>query len=155
MTTTQPITLTEFCKVHRITMKPVWVDKNPHMLDRAMDHWKVRFQRTWDSPTEYHKRATGERVHPTYHDWMTMYFSMGYGHNGAEPTAEQVLDCLASDASSVDGQTFEGWARDLGYDEDSRSAERIYSACERGAARLRRFLGDALYEQLLYGTERL
>lgn len=43
----------------------------------------------------------------------------------------------------------------MGYCEDSRKAERIYKLCERGAAKLKSFLGDELYEELLYNTEPL
>lgn len=149
------ITLGEFCKQHRITMMATRVDANPHMSDFEGDHWKVKFARAWISPTEYHERATGKSVRYTRQNYMTTYFSMGYGHTGAEPTAEQVIDCLASDASSVDQSTFVQWARDLGYDEDSRKAEATYKACEHGTFKLKAFLGDALYETLLYGTERL
>ena len=60
-----------------------------------------------------------------------------------EPTAADVLYCLCSDATSVENaSSFEDWCADFGYDTDSRSAERIYKACERIAAKLRRLLGD-------------
>lgn len=85
---------------------------------------------------------------------MSLYFSQGSAHVD-EPTAEDVLDCLASDASSYDGNTFEQWARELGYDTDSRKAEKTYKAVKRQAEQLKRFLGDEAYETLLYKTERL
>lgn len=56
--------------------------------------------------------------------------------------AEDVLDCLIIDASGTD-QRFEDWAVDLGYDPDSRSAERIFHACRDVAVKLRIFLGSA------------
>jgi len=46
------------------------------------------------------------------------------------PTLCDVVYCLLCDAQSVAyGETFEDWASDLGYDEDSRTAERVYNQC--------------------------
>jgi hypothetical protein len=47
-----------------------------------------------------------------------------------EPTLADVMCSLVWDAQSVaDGQTFEDFADELGYDTDSRDAERIYNGC--------------------------
>lgn len=73
---------------------------------------------------------------------LTVPFYMGTGHNGNEPEARDVLECLLDDASGVEWQSFEGWCGEYGYDTDSRKAERIYRACERLNHKLRRFLGD-------------
>lgn len=73
---------------------------------------------------------------------LTVPFYMGQALT-EEPTAEEVLECLLSDASGVEcARSFEDWASDLGFDPDSRKAERIYKACERIAVKLRRFLGE-------------
>lgn len=117
------------------------IDRNPFMEEKPidgvstdMDHWKVRLTRPRRS--------------------MTILFSMGKGHNGAEPTAADVLDCLASDASSVDTNSFEDWCADLGYDVDSRKAERTYRECKRQAEKLSHFLGGQLMTTLLYHVTR-
>ena len=87
---------------------------------------------------------------------LTTYFSMGYGHHGAEPSAFEVLSCLASDAASIENaRSFEDWAADLGWDADSRKAEKCFKACEHSAKRLKAFLGDDLYQTALYRTEGL
>jgi hypothetical protein len=87
---------------------------------------------------------------------MTVYFSKGTGHHGAEPTVEEVLDCLSSDAAGIENASnFEDWCSEYGYDTDSRSAEKTFKACEHSAKRLRNFLGDDLYDQLLWHTEKL
>jgi len=47
-----------------------------------------------------------------------------------EPILADVMCALVWDAQSVaDGQTFEDFAGDMGYDTDSREAERIYNGC--------------------------
>lgn len=125
------MTIQDFVRDLKISMTAERTDANPAMEgSRDMDHWKVVFRS---------KAFRGQ---------MTTVFSMGYGHQGAEPKAKDVLDCLASDASSAD-ESFEDWASNYGYDTDSRKAERTYKAVQRSAARLQKFLGDSAYRTLL------
>lgn len=80
---------------------------------------------------------------------LTVPFYTGPAITG-EPSAEDVLDCLLSDASSVESaRDFEDWCSNLDYDSDSRKDEKIYKACERIREKLQRFLGDD-YETYLY-----
>jgi hypothetical protein len=144
MTDTVRQTITEFIAEHGIKMTANRAPSNPNFTDplNGMDHWKVVFTRP----------IVGLSRHGQVK--LTTCFSMGYRHHGAKPEAKDVLDCLASNASSVDSADFEEWARDLGYDPDSRKAEKTYKACEHGASRLKTFLGEELYQKLLYETER-
>jgi hypothetical protein len=133
-------TLGQFIKDNRIKVSCCeMVGENPNCPDWTdAYHYKV----TLSSRVESSRRQ------------MTVYFSMGYAHNN-EPTAADILDCLASDAASVDNaRSFEEWAADYGYDTDSRKAEKIFRACEAQAAKLSAFLGDE-YSNLLYETERM
>lgn len=71
------------------------------------------------------------------------------------PAVVDVLDCLASDAASVEcARDFQDWAADMGLDADSRRAERTYNLCREQSRRLRDLLGTDLFESLLYDTER-
>lgn len=129
----------DFIKLHKITMQAEKVDRNPNLID---EDWAA---------TARHFRVTLRMKNRR----LTTYFSQGPGIE-RDPRPEDVLDCLASDAADVENNTsFEEWAKDLGYDPDSRRAERVYRACLREAARLRRFLGAEKYHQLLWETERL
>jgi len=130
-------TLAQFIAANRIRISSEWTASNPNMDDSArMDHWKVTLR-------------SGKRQ-------MTLTFSKGFGHNGAEPTADEVLDCLASDSASVENaRDFEDWAQEFGYDTDSRKAEKTYRQCERQAEKLKRLLGEEAYKALLWDTERL
>ena len=68
---------------------------------------------------------------------------MGSGHNGEPPEAEDVLNCLVSDAQGLENaRTFEEWCSEYGYDPDSRTAERIYKAVEKQVPDLKAFLGS-------------
>lgn len=67
-----------------------------------------------------------------------------------QPDVESVLYCLAADAQTVhNARSFEEWANDLGYDADSRKAEKIYNACRDEAFELMRWLGGEHYQQLI------
>ena len=132
---TDTVSIAEFVATNRISIKSERTYQNPNRPNaNNMDHWKCVLNMS-------NKK-------------MTVYFSMGYGHKGAEPKAEEVLRCLASDSASIT-ENFEEWAADLGYDSDSRKALKTYKACEHSAKRLENFLGYDLYQQLLYETESL
>jgi hypothetical protein len=67
------------------------------------------------------------------------YFPKGKAIN---PDPCDVLYCLASDADVLNYSNFEEWAESLGYDTDSRKAEKTYRACLETALALRNGLGD-------------
>ena len=113
----------------------VRTDSNTNM-DANMDHWRCRIS-----------NAAGKRIVVT--------FSMGIGHHGKAPKLEEVIDCLASDASGVENaRGFEEWRGEYGYDTDSRKAEKTYKACQRVCDQLKRLVGED-YQALLFDTERL
>lgn len=116
----------------RITASAEWADTNPNMADMpaGSTHWKVTLRRK------------GKRL--------TVPFSMGAALC-REPTADDVLECLCSDAGSYEnaGGDFEAWCSEYGYDADSRKAERTFKAVETQTKKLRQFLGDD-YEKALY-----
>ena len=125
----------DFVRRHKITMQAEMVDRNPNTPDWTdADHWKCRL------------RMGGRSL--------TTYFSMGFAL-AREPRPEDVLDCLASDATGPDQQSFEEWCSEYGYDTDSRKAERTYQTIQKQSDKLKRFLGELDYEFLLYSTERL
>lgn len=112
-----------------------FVDRNPYMAD---DNWQAHHYKIT-------LRATINGKRKQY----TTYFSQGYGIDH-DPRPEDVLDCLASDASGVDNaRNFEDWASEYGYDTDSRKAEIVYRNCERESWKLVKFLGRDAYRDLL------
>jgi hypothetical protein len=110
------------------------VQKNPYMADdrwRA-DHWRCTVARR------------GKR--------MSVYFSKGYGHHGEEPTSSEIIETIALDALGFENANdFHDWAREYGFDTTSRHARKVYNAVEKQTVKLRRVLGDALYERVVYG----
>ena len=131
------MTIQEFAVSNHITLTAERTSENPNMDDsRNMDHWKVTLR-------------CGRRQ-------MTLVFSMGYGHGGKSPEVEDVLSCLSSDSASIENaRSFEEWADELGYDTDSRKAEKTYNVCKRQAEKLLKLLGNTLYQQLVWNTEGL
>lgn len=131
------ITAQAFCNRHGITSEAEYTDSNPHMDPSAWSegasHWKVVLKR-------------GRRR-------LTVYFSMGAAHHG-EPKTCDVLSCLAMDAAGVENaRCFEDWCGEYGYDTDSRRAHRTYRLVQRQAAKLRRFLGEELYQVALWDMD--
>lgn len=59
------------------------------------------------------------------------------------PDDVDVMYSLVMDAEAIDYPTYEDWAGCFGYDEDSRSGEKIYKACLEIGLRLRSAIGDA------------
>lgn len=91
----------------------------------------------WDTPNNGWKVTLRNGRGNRY----TVPFYKGVGLPDTPPTALEVLECLVSDARSYrDARSFEEWAGDLGYDTDSRAAEKTYKECKRIADRLGTFL---------------
>ena len=117
----------QFVMQHGIRMVATLTERNPNMTDdgdwtRTATHWRCEFRK-------------GRRK-------LVTYFSQGSAHT-REPTVVDVLQCLASDASTIEyTDGFEDWAHDLGYDPDSRKAERSYHQCLDQTQHLKRFLDD-------------
>lgn len=83
---------------------------------------------------------------------MTVPFGMGSALT-SEPSAHDVLSALLSDAASIENsRSFEEWADELGFDEDSRKAEKTYNADVTQTEKLKEFLGDD-YQAYLWETE--
>lgn len=65
---------------------------------------------------------------------------------GGKPLMPESADVIASlvlDSDALDCAAFEEWAGNLGYDTDSRSAEKTYRACLEIALALRNGIGEA------------
>ena len=115
----------EFAKLLDLRMTPVSIPDRPDSLEwvKGARHWLA----CMSIP------STGKRFQ--------VYYSQGPAHKNP-PQAHEVLYCLQANCIGVEnGQTFEEWANEYGYDEDSRKAERTYNACVDTAKRLKEFLG--------------
>ncbi len=70
----------------------------------------------------------------------------GFSANKSEPIKPNPLDVIYSlnmDSDVLNYSTFEDWAETLGYDPDSRSAEKVYRACMEIALKMRAALGES------------
>lgn len=63
----------------------------------------------------------------------------------------EVLGCVLSDASSGEADSFAEFCAELGYDDDSRKAEKIYAACQQITKKLRQLLRDDFDAFILAG----
>lgn len=64
------------------------------------------------------------------------------------PDPCDVFHSFLSDGEAIDAGSFESWAADYGYDEDSRKAFAAYNACIQTGLALRSALGEAALSEL-------
>lgn len=69
-----------------------------------------------------------------------------------QPDARDVIRSVMLDSSALDYGCFEDWARNYGYDTDSRAAEAIYRLCLQRAVMLRANLGKEKFDALQLAT---
>lgn len=138
------ITEKQFVAKYGITIACEETDRNPNI--DADEDW---------AKTATHYRCTLRRKVDGKTRTLTVYYSLGRAYT-EPPTAEDVLDNLGCEALGYDvAGSFEEWAPEYGYGTDSRKAERTYRAVERESRKLRAFLGEEVYKELLHDTERL
>ena len=58
-----------------------------------------------------------------------------------KPDLLDVVHCLVLDAAIVNHFTYESWAMDYGYEQDSREGERIYNLCRKQTADFLKLIG--------------
>lgn len=63
------------------------------------------------------------------------------------PDARDVVYSLLIDAEVINYDSFEQWAGEFGYDEDSRAGEKIYNACMKTALQFRT-IGESVIDEL-------
>lgn len=134
-------TIQEFIRVNGIIASATHADGNPNMTDmpEGSRHWNVSLLRIEKGPAHA----------------MIVPFSQGPAHT-EPPTAEDVLDCLASDAAGWENApNFDVWCGEYGYDTDSRRAEQTFNNVKKQKEELEKFLSTLQYDDLLWHTERL
>lgn len=102
-------------------------------------HWQIIVR--WKQPREM---PYGAKIKSH-----ALEYSMGSAHKG-NPVIADVLNCLHLDAScAINSGSFEDWADDLGYDSDSRKAEKVYRSCLATADALLELFGGEVFDQFL------
>ena len=120
----------EFAEKHGLVLTSQKVsERKDKLMDNAeMDHW--------DCTLMYEGSTYG------------FYFSKGFGHKGAAPTMEEILDCFKSDLAYRD-LDFEEFCEELGYNNDSIKDKKIYEATTAQNEAVIDLLGEDLIEELL------
>ena len=85
----------------------------------------------------------------TYMDQSAVFpFSVGAAIDNPQTTC--LLECLKWDCGSVQNtEDFEDWADQVGFDPDSRKAEKIYNECKKQMGILQRLLGESVFNELM------
>lgn len=128
-----PTHIEDFCTKHGVKIESVI------QIDESKDAIEYRI-----------KLARGKKtfVIPSFR--MGREIKSKFGHP-KKPGLNDVLQCLISDSRCA--SVFEDFCSDLGYDEDSREAEKIFKAVELQTKQLKEFLGDAFDEFVEVETE--
>ena len=134
-------------------------DERSALAERIEEHG-IRLQATLLGVYEDRDRPkwagdmTGWRVTLRYDGrQMTLTFWMGIAHGETPPTAEDVLECLLSDASMAENATgAHDFAESMGYELSGRQEEQAFLPLVLQTERLKRLLGDA-YEVFCWGEE--
>ena len=116
------MTTQEFVAAHKIGIRSSRVSSNPAAPEWKADHWRVTLDRDGET--------------------FSLVYSKGYGHKGAKPTVNEVLDCLRSDAWIVENDEFD----------DLELTYKQSKALEKQISRLREWLDD-LWEAFLETEE--
>jgi len=117
------MTAKEFVKLYQIGISSRWSAENPHMADsNRMNNYKTTLTKD------------GKQF--------TLYYSKGVALEG-EPTAEEVIECLASDYNCVQ-YGFEDFLSNLGYEEPE--GRKVYRTIENQIDKLQKLLGSRAFE---------
>jgi len=160
-------TIVEFIKQHNLKLNYTVVPENPSMEDsqKTMNNYACWIVNGKSSILLYYSKGIGLRV------WKRGFgVRLGKGEIPGQPAPyrskptihymentepeppklDEVLDCMVSDVAGViDGQSFEEWANEYGYDTDSRKAEKTYNACREEQRQLISLFGRAGLNELL------
>lgn len=106
------------------------------------DKWTCVFTRKGKTQSFEYRTGTGhrEKGRVDQHSWTVQV-------RPVPPSAADVLYCLTSDALSAQ-QTFQSWCAELGYDSDSRRAEKTYFACQEVSDKLTKLFSLAEIEEM-------
>lgn len=75
------------------------------------------------------------------------YF-IGIGLN-RDPEIEMCLNTIQLDCQSINYDSFEDWCYEIGYDPDSRKAYESYKECLANTKKMKKLLGETLFEQFM------
>lgn len=175
MTTTTERTIHDFLKEHPINLTLQDSPTNPHMedSDKMLNYYATlefegrKLSLYFSTGCGWVETRSGKPASMVEYDKTSKRFlrrdfsgrrfddddSVFGKYRIRKPTAADILNCLISDADGSD-QDFESWAADLGYDVDSRKAEKTYLTVQKQTKELRQLLGATLFEELL-SCERL
>lgn len=126
------MTIPEFVAKYHFGVTASRADSNPNMDDKDMDHWTVKL--------------IAPRSCSKLFNTMTLKFSMGRGHKGRPPSANEVLNSIALDCSALDMQ-LEEFQAEFGY-EDARKARKVWNACRKEANKFINKFGKSMLDEL-------
>jgi hypothetical protein len=132
----------------------------PLTIQEFMAHWGITGRAT-KITTTYEGKKKGEATwrQGTFElmlDGVVYKAVASWKSTDPEPDVPSILNDLRSMSLSCDNAAdFDAWAKDLGYDNDSRAAENSYYARCTETRKLERWLGLGRFRMLLWETKGL
>lgn len=139
----------KFMKDNQLSFRAVRVASRPDGLGDIFPASGPMVNESWAKVENKNRRHFRVEFRTLANDFaLVTFFSQGSAHKEA-PTAAEVLECLANDASAYDnGSDVLEFALELGYDlsttEGVNRCRRVYAACEKSHNDLSALLGDAI-----------
>ena len=133
------VTIHEFIEKHNVRFTSICpADSNPNNETpiKGQHHWHLTI-------------SVGNRPND-----IELFFSNSVANGTAAPAIEEVLDGLVIDAGAGD-LTFEEFCSELGYDTDSRRAEKTWRACRKVGRQTYKAFGSELFRVIQAEVERL
>ena len=124
---------------------------------KLIDNIKLSLTRTdyteADYADEWKKTSNKYKARITYNKKsMTISFYTGSGWK-KDPVLEDILGSILQDTTYLD-YGFEDFANEMGYDPDSRKAEKIYKEIQKQAKKINRIFSKEEQEELLTYLEK-
>lgn len=141
----------KFIEDQKIKMEWTPIPMNPNYEDDEPDITGRRW-----ADQAFHYRVSLKRGPKS----LVTYFSKGAGLP-EPPDLPEVLDTLAMDAAGYENNPdLESWVREYGHASDSgeegssKRDRQVFKIIEKAAEKLKKFLGEEAYEELLWEVER-
>lgn len=170
------MTFTEFATLYAITLDATFVKTT-----KKWHKWKVTLKYAGKAHTLNfrnglahvgYRAATGSKVMSggeyrnvyewrqltwgQYQKWKNNNFSLGFARpiKPIPPTMETVLYCLALDSNCyLNTPLWPDFASEFGYDKDSISHRKVWRACGKCAGKMKKLLGNEMFNKFLNCTE--
>lgn len=120
-----------------------FLNKNDEMVRFKIDYVGKMNNPYFDADSNRHNKVTIRNLATKKSATFNYWGSVKQPNQDSEDGLKCALDCILMDISSYEcAKNFDDFCSELGYDNDSRNAERIYNACGKEYEKFMRVVSD-------------